>query len=314
MITLYFASDLHGSDRCFRKFLNAGQHYGADVLVLGGDVAGKGLVPVVDHDGRYRCNLLGEQVDVAGEDGLAALEARIRFVGNYPYRCSQEELTALHDSAERQGEVFMQAMVETFRGWLDLAAERLEGSGRRCIVMLGNDDPPEMAEALSACGSVEDAEAGLVDIGEGFVLVSCGYSNRTPWDSPRELDEAELDARLSRALEEVPDNARAVCNFHVPPYASQLDLAPAIDKQLTVIHRNGRPQMVPVGSTAVRSVLERYQPPLGLHGHVHESRGIARIGRTVCLNPGSEYGEGILHGAFVELKRGRVRSYQLVAG
>ena len=76
----------------------------------------------------------------------------------------------------------------------------------------------------------------------------------------------------------------------------------------------GRAVMVPVGSTAVRSVIERHQPLLGLHGHIHEARGAKTIGRTVCLNPGSSYNTGRIDGALIYLEDDRVKRFQFVSG
>ena len=72
----------------------------------------------------------------------------------------------------------------------------------------------------------------------------------------------------------------------------------------------------PVGSTAVRDAVQRVQPLLSLHGHIHESRGATKIGSTLALNPGSSYEEGILQAAIVNLdpKKRKVRNYQLVNG
>jgi Icc-related predicted phosphoesterase len=68
-----------------------------------------------------------------------------------------------------------------------------------------------------------------------------------------------------------------------------------------------------VGSKAVRRAIETYQPILSLHGHIHESRGVATIGRTVCINPGSEYPDGVLRGAIVDFDRDGVKSYVLTS-
>jgi uncharacterized protein len=63
----------------------------------------------------------------------------------------------------------------------------------------------------------------------------------------------------------------------------------------------GEPKMIPVGSTAVRDAILKYQPMLALHGHIHESSGIRKLGTTTLVNPGSEYAEGILRGALIDL-------------
>ena len=78
--------------------------------------------------------------------------------------------------------------------------------------------------------------------------------------------------------------------------------------------RAGQVEIVPVGSRAVRRAIEAFQPLISLHGHIHESRGIQRIGRTIAINPGSEYTSGRIHGALIELRRDKVRGHQLVVG
>jgi Icc-related predicted phosphoesterase len=70
----------------------------------------------------------------------------------------------------------------------------------------------------------------------------------------------------------------------------------------------------PVGSTAVRAAIEEHQPLLSLHGHIHESGGAVRIGRTLAINAGSEYGEGVLRGVLVTVGGGKVLRYQATTG
>jgi Icc-related predicted phosphoesterase len=70
-----------------------------------------------------------------------------------------------------------------------------------------------------------------------------------------------------------------------------------------------------VGSTAVRSLIERHQPAVGLHGHVHECSAGEHLGRTLCVNPGSNYLMGTLRGAIVEMNEdGEVRGWQMTEG
>jgi len=68
------------------------------------------------------------------------------------------------------------------------------------------------------------------------------------------------------------------------------------------------------GSKSVRRAIEKYQPLLGLHGHIHESQSVAKIGKTTCINPGSEYGEGVLRGCIVILGDGKIEGYQMTRG
>jgi Icc-related predicted phosphoesterase len=313
-LTLYYASDVHGSEVAWRKFVNAGRHYGVDVLVMGGDIAGKAVVPVVRVDGGWRVRQT-EGDRIVREEELDAVERRIRDVGFYPYRTSPEEAARLSAEPEAQGAVFLHLMESTLSGWLGLAEERLAGSGIALWVMLGNDDPRELGDVIAASGYAGDPEGRIVDLGEGWTMLSDGYANPTPWDSPREMSEDQLLARLEALAALVPDMSRCVFNLHVPPHNTAIDRAPKLTKDLKPVVRGGSVEMIPAGSTAVRALIERHQPPVALHGHIHESRGAVQVGKTMCINPGSEYGEAVLHGALLVLdqKKG-LKSYQLVSG
>jgi len=311
---IYFATDIHGSEVCWRKFLNAGQFYHADVLILGGDVTGKAVVPVVAAAGGYRVRqFAGDRVLSAAE--TAAMETRIMDMGFYPYRTTDDELEEIWDDPAAVHQVFLNVMSETLQRWLNIAEERLSGTGIQLYAMTGNDDPPELQEMLRNSAVLTETEDRLIEVGEGISMVSFGYSNRTPWHTPRELDDDELERRLEKLAAQVRQPERAIFNFHVPPARTAIDKAPALDGSLKPVVKGGTVQMQSVGSEGVRRVLERYEPMLGLHGHIHESSGAIRLGRTLAINPGSEYGDGVLCGALLEVdgKRG-VRHYQLPTG
>jgi uncharacterized protein len=312
---VYFATDIHGSEVCWRKFLNAGRFYQSDVLILGGDVTGKAVVPVTAAAGggsRIR-QFSGDRVLTADE--VAAAETRIRDMGFYPYRTTDDELDAVWDDPEAVHRIFLSLMRETLARWLQLAEERLAGTGIRLYAMTGNDDPPELQGMLRDSTVLTETEDRVIDLGEGITMVSYGYSNRTPWDTPRELDDDELERRIDKLAAQVGRPERAVFNLHVPPARTAIDKAPALDGSLKPIVKGGAVVMTSVGSEGVRRVLERYHPMLGLHGHIHESRGAVRLGSTLAINPGSEYGDGHLCGALLEIdgKKG-VRHYQLPTG
>lgn len=313
-LTLYYASDIHGSDLLWRKFVNAGSFYGVDVLVMGGDITGKAVVPIVAVAGGFLAReIAGERV--FGEDELPTVEKRVRDLGFYPYRTTEAELDATHSDSQAVQQLFLRAMEASVARWLQLAEERLAGSGIRLCVMLGNDDEPHLREVLAASPLDVDSEDVTVDLGNGFQMLSCGYANPTPWSSPRELPESALERRLEELVAKLDDPSRSVFNLHVPPIGTSIDRAPALNDTLKPVVRGGSVVMTHAGSQAVRNVIERYEPPLALHGHIHESRGVVNLGKTVCINPGSEYGEGVLHGAIVKLDRKRgLRNYQLVSG
>lgn len=311
---IFFVTDLHGSDLCFRKFLNAAKVYEADVLILGGDVCGKHVVPVLAAAGRHRADLFGEELVASSSQELDELLRRARDAAAYPYPCTAEEWEAIVADEEALDELFVKLSVESVGRWVELAEERLAGSGVRCLIGAGNDDPVAIDAVLNGSDLVENPDWRVVDL-DGFSLLTVCDANPTPWDSPRELSEEEYGRRLGELADSVADHSRSIFNLHVPPYDSTLDTAPEIDSELRVQYAGGEPRMVPVGSTAVREGIERFQPLLGLHGHVHESQGTARLGRSLCINPGSTYEQGRLDGVIVELNRRKgVNGYQFTSG
>ncbi len=314
---VFFATDIHGSDRCFRKFLNAAAFYRCDVIVMGGDMTGKMLVPIVPvGGGTYRTTLFGRERLVTDE-ALPALRKQITDAGYYAYDTTAEEIDALEGDQDAVDQVFWRVIGETVERWLRLAEERLAGTEVMCVMAPGNDDPPFVDRLLRTSSRVINPERQVVELPGGFPMISVGYSNPTPWDSPREVPEEQLLAMIEDEAGKLDggDLALAVFNLHVPPKDSGLDTAVLLDDELRPVTRSGSPVFAGVGSTAVRESIERRQPMLGLHGHIHESRGEARVGRTLSLNPGSEYSEGVLRGVIVTLspKKG-VKGFQLVAG
>lgn len=312
-LRIYFASDIHGSERCWRKFLNAASHYQAQVLVMGGDITGKALVPIVEDVGsRWVANWMGSE-RVVDPGTIGQLEDEIRFNGFYPYRCSREEAAALAEDDERRSRTFTELMRKTAEEWVTLADSRLDGTGVACFVMPGNDDEPFLDEVLAQSQSIRNHDGAVIEYGD-YVLVGHGWSNPTPWRTPREKAEDDIERELDALLDSAMGKGDVIFNPHVPPYGSRLDDAPRLRSDLSVVMEGGQPRMAPVGSHAVRRVIERRQPMLSLHGHIHESKGVIRLGSTVAVNPGSEYNVGRLLGAVVDLEGPRVANVQLVAG
>jgi len=311
---LYFATDVHGSEKCFRKFLNAAAVYRADVMVLGGDVAGKAIQAVTRAPGgRHVFTFRGVRYELEDGPELEAVEQLIRDHGYYPYREDPGELQALEDGGALEP-LFTSLIAQRLTRWLDLADERLRPRGVPLFLMLGNDDPEELRPLLDRAPWGQHAEGRVLQVDEDHEMISWGYSNPTPWATYREQSEDELRARYAELVEQLRDPARAVFNLHPPPYDSGLDEAPVLDAGLQVQSTAGQARMAPVGSHAVREVLERAQPLLGLHGHIHESAGFRRFGRAIAINPGSDYGTGTLNGVLVTLVRDKVQAHQFVRG
>jgi uncharacterized protein len=313
-VRLFYATDVHGSERCFRKFLNAGAFYEADALLLGGDLTGKAIVPMVASGGRYRGRYLGEPFDVAEGEEADELEKRIANTGYYGWRCTPEESAAVEEDAGAQRQLFSRLIVERVAAWMELAAERLAPRGIPCCVNAGNDDPPEIDSVLEDAEWVQFLEGRVVELPEGTQVASCGYANMTPWVCPRDVEEDELGRRLADVIRQLDDPASAVFNFHCPPFDTGIDAGPKLGENFRLTAGAGGVETVPVGSKACREAIEHYQPLLGLHGHLHESRGTFALGRTLCINPGSEYTEGVLRGALIELDGGKITSHQFTAG
>jgi uncharacterized protein len=312
--SLYYASDVHGSERCWRKFLGAARFYGVEVLVMGGDLVGKAIVPIERRpDGTHAATFIGELRTCRDESELVELEDAIRFNGMYPWIASQEEIVRHEGDASAQAELFERVMVAELKRWLDLADQRMSSAGVSVYVMAGNDDPWACDEVIAAAAHVQACDERIVRVGPHEML-SLSWANPTPWKSPRELPEDELYNKLKGLAEQLEDPGSSIFNLHVPPYDTGLDTANEMNPDLTLVYRGGQPNPVPVGSTAVRQIIEEYQPVVALHGHIHESRGEVRLGKTLALNPGSEYNSGHIHGVVVRLESTSVLNHQFVVG
>jgi uncharacterized protein len=296
-LRVFFATDVHGSDRCFRKFLAAAESYEADVLVLGGDIAGKGLVPVHLDNGNLIAKVRGEQVTTPRGDE-ERLRAEINRMGYYTVITDEKDIERLENDPPYLVTAFQNAIIEQIEDWCRLAEERLAPKVR-CIITPGNDDPKAIDSVLRSTPRIESPEGELCDLGP-VLMASCGDVTPTPWNTEREFPEEVLARRLEAILDPAPAGRKLVVNFHCPPYGSGLDFAAELDPQLRPVIRGGRPSIVPVGSHAVREVIKRYGPVVGLHGHIHESRGAQKIGSAMCLNPGSDYSADVLRGAIVD--------------
>jgi Icc-related predicted phosphoesterase len=313
-LKILFVTDLHGSELTFRKFLTSLEVWSPDVFIAGGDVAGKGLLPVLDsNNGTVRVRWMGEERDVA-RDQFEEIAGRAAQLGYYPYLAGAQELEALRADPEASERLFEGLMQARWRDWL----ERLE---RRCaqlevpaFVIAGNDDPWSLDEISNESREwVKAADGRVLPLAEDWLLLSCGLANQTPWKCPRDVTEEELAGHLEELAAQVDDFTNVVANIHVPPYQSTLDIAPQLDTSVYP-PRAIAGATAPVGSTAVADFIERRAPLLSLHGHIHESPGAVKLGRTRAINPGSEYAEGILRGVLVTIERDRVVGHQFVTG
>lgn len=314
MTRIFFATDIHGSEKCWRKFLNAGKFYDAQVIILGGDMTGKALVPITQQaDGTFKATLLQQEFILKNEDEVRNMERRVGSRGYYPFRVTPEQLAEFEADPVKVDAFFHQQIIRTVEQWMALADEKLNGTGARCYACPGNDDSAEIDEVIMRSKHVELAEGRAVELGEGFRMISTGWSNVTPWKTFRECSEEEMAAKIDGMIALLSDPHHSVFSFHCPPYGSGLDEAPQLDADLNV--KDAGRALIPVGSTAVRDAIMKYQPALSLHGHIHEAKGAQRLGKTLSINAGSLYEQGVLQGAVIDLdaKKG-VKNYTLTTG
>ncbi len=319
-VRLFYATDVHGSERTFRKFVNGAKFYKVDHLVMGGDIMGKFMVPIVDEGGgHYRVTLQEELSHLDGESAVQDVRDRIETLGFYHITVTEDELHAMQADQANIDAAFKKLAHERLERWVAMADERLAGTDVKCYVTGGNDDPQDLLDLLDSIHSehVINCEEKIVVLEDTYPMANCGYSNPTPWQTPRETDEESLEQLLEKSIVGIEDFSNAIFNMHVPPYDCTLDDCPKLDWSTdppTPIVVAGVPQSAPAGSKAVRKVVEKYQPLLLLTGHIHESRGLVKVGRTTVINPGSEYGEGVLRGCIFTLEPGKVVGYQMTSG
>jgi Icc-related predicted phosphoesterase len=312
--TIYFATDIHGSESCFRKFLAAGKFYDVHGVILGGDIAGKALIPIVEGANEtWDARFYGKPIHLSSRDALKEFERRIRLRGFYPYRTTPDEAGEIAKHGDALDRAFERAIGRSVEDWVSLADERLRAAGLPCLVMPGNDDPPMVKKYLNQAGWIAQAEERIVDFGP-YQVLSLGYSTPTPWDSPREISEDQMRDKLKLLIRQLEPGKPVVFNLHNPPYDTVTDRAYKLREDMRIETAGGEPVLAPVGSRAVREAIEEVQPVLSLHGHIHESRAVGKIGRTTVLNPGSLYTEGALQGAIVVLDKDEVRTHKLVTG
>ena len=315
MTRILYASDFHGSEAFFRKFLGAALQYKPNALIVGGDVTGKAMVPVVHQaGGRYEAFLFGRKETPAGPEELEKLKQTINNVGFYPIVLEPQEAIELEGDEKTMGLRFEHEMVERVRQWMDLAEETLAPRNIHLYFMPGNDDIYAIDAAIEGHEHVHNPDGKRFWLDADHELVGVSQANMTPWRCAHDLEEDQLAIKLEQAVALLEAPERAILDLHVPPLDSGLDVCPELDENLKIVARGGQVLMKPVGSSAVRAVIERVQPLLTVHGHIHESPGHVRIGRTLCINAGSEYAEGILKAAVINLERDKVKGHVLVSG
>ncbi|MEM4311639.1 MAG: hypothetical protein QXX95_04555 [Nitrososphaerales archaeon] len=310
---IFFATDIHGSTICWKKFINTNKFFNANILILGGDTTGKAIIPIVEEGESFSLQEPnGKKIIVKDKNELYKRMEYLSNYGYYPYITNKEEYKELESSKEKLNGLFIRLMKERIKEWIRLAEERLNGKEVFCYVCPGNDDPFEIDEAWKSSSIINVTEGKVVKINKIYEMVSTGWTNPTPWRTHRETTEEKLEVIIDHMVNKVRDMNTTIFNIHVPPYNSGLDEAPELDENLKP--KYGGRSFVPVGSKAVRKAIEKYQPLLSLHGHVHESMGERKIGRTIAVNPGSSYMEGWLQGVIIDIDERGIKRRVFITG
>lgn len=314
-VKIFFASDLHGSNVCFKKFVNSAQFYGADVLVMGGDLTGKAVIPIAEQaDGTFLTYQHGQSLKLKDRGELDDFVKRTGNMGFYPAVMSESEFQRLKNDEAAQAALFKRLVLERIKEWVAFAAAKLSGTEVPLVAIPGNDDFHEIDEILTRAPHFDFHEMQVRDFKGGYQMLYCGGSTPTPWNTEREFTEEEFVARFAALIPHVTDMSKCIFNVHVPPFGTALDACPKLDKNLQVVYEMGMPAQIHGGCQTLFSVVKQHQPLLGLHGHIHEGRAKINIGRTICINPGSVYPEGILQGALITLRNGEVTTASLTQG
>lgn len=318
MTRLLFACDFHGSSGCWRKALTVIMRNNVDVAILGGDLTAKAIVPVVEQkDGNYKFTYFKKTYNVKKKDLEKEIE-RIKNFGLYPYLCTEERARQLAHEKEELLKLFDELAIESIKEWLKIAeqhvGDKIKSGLLKLFLIPGNDDTKKIDEVIMQSKVVLYPLGKIVNVDDFHEMVSFDYVNPTPWETPREAPEEKLEEMLRELCDKVQNHENVILACHCPPYDSGLDLAPKLDEKLTPTYTFGQPVMIPVGSRAVMKIVKEYQPKLGLFGHIHESSGFVKIGRTLCLNPGSEYDRNIFRGYLIDISKDKIEKYWRIEG
>jgi Icc-related predicted phosphoesterase len=308
-----FCTDVHGSDTVFRKFLNASKMYKVNAAMIGGDITGKALALITKKDGTYESDLLGRKWAAENEEQLNSIVKEFRKKGYYVYITDPQSAEDIKSNSANAEEILKQSILKSVSEWMQLAKERLKDAGIKCYISPGNDDSYEIDSVLDSSDFVINPEAKVVMLDGRYEMITLGNVNITPWNCPRDIPEEKLSEMIEKLASEVKNPRLSIFNLHAPPQGTYLDLAPELDGTLRPVIKAGQPNMIHVGSISVRKSIEKYQPLLGLHGHIHESKAVEEIGRTVCVNPGSNYWDGSLNGVIVSLDN-ESREHMFISG
>ena len=304
---IFLAADPHGSQMTWDKMCRAPKVFKADVAMMCGDLTGKAIMPIIqEKEDRWYAQPQGKKKTFKKQKDLDKFISFTKNEGYYPKILTPDELEKLKETKGAITQLFQDLMVERMQEWMDMANERIPEEVM-IVVNAGNDDDYVIDKVIDDDSRIINPLKKVIDV-RGNPMISLEWVNNTPWDTHRECPEEEMLEKLEVefARLDTDDYSNVLCNFHDPPFNSGLDTAPTLNEDHSIKKSGAMEVLGPVGSKSVRAVIEKYEPLLGMHGHIHESHGFRKIGRTLCVNPGSEYREGILKGFIININDGEV--------
>jgi Icc-related predicted phosphoesterase len=255
MVVVY-TSDLHGNKEHYQELFELAEQRKAQAIIIGGD-----MLPI---HGPFKYSLQEQQNFI-----FSYLEPKIR---DFRSRAPQTTIYAMLGNDDWQASnVHLGTLVA--KGTLRLLhGEKHElGSGYELV---GYAHVPPTPFTIKD-GERRDLQKDVVDQQRCTACVSQGAKIVVVDPEQYFASVMSIEEELERLPKE-RDPSRTVYVMHSPPFKTNLDRL-----------FDGRW----VGSQAIRAFVEKYQPYLTLHGHIHESSEISgtywdRIGKTICLNPG----------------------------
>ncbi len=317
MKRIFFSVDAHGANIVWRKWLSAVNMYHADILILSGDLTGKVFVPIIKQkDNTWQYSYFGTTFTLKNEDEVKAAVDRLNNAAIYPFIATGAEVSELQKDEKKLQDLMNKLIWDRLDQWLKMLVKAVDTSKVMTIVMPGNDDFfifDDLIKSYANKGVIYPLDEAI-QFPYGIEMVSCAYVNPTPWNTDREADEGKLEKMLETEINRLKDPHWSIFNFHAPPHNTKLDIAPKLDKTLKPVVSFGDVDTEHVGSKAVRKVEEKYQPLMGVHGHIHESFASDYIKKTPVVNPGSEYSEGILRAFIIEIEEDGIKNYWKIEG
>lgn len=299
---LMYMADFHGNELLWRKFLTAQSEYKVDVSIIAGDLSAKQMVPIIEqNNGSYQAVYKGQEWVARTDAELEKIKNDLRNKAVLPYVTTMDEVEEITNNPDKLDKIFTKVLADELDRILTYIEEKTP-EDKIVIVTPGNDDPEEMDEVIKKHERIIYPLDRAVSLPLGYEIISSEYTNPTPWNTPRECSEDKLWKMFKKLVNFVSvEWNKVIANFHCPPYDTRIDLAPKLDKNLKPVYFLGKPEFVHVGSKSVKKFIEKHQPLLGLHGHIHESAGYDRIKKSIVFNPGSEYQLGVFKAIIIDL-------------